>query len=89
MRLDHLGPEQGSYSAGQVIALFADFLREGSVRSFDIPLRSAGEQANYALVLGRAKVIDRQGRSAEIDLHLTFVPEDGRWILREIRETQP
>ena len=87
LRLEHLGPEQGSYSAGQVLALLDDFLRVGSVRSFELSPRCEGDRRNYTLVQGRAEVTDREGREVIIKLHLTIVPEDGRWILREIRET--
>jgi len=89
MRLDRLGPERGAYSAGQVLALLGDFLDEGTVKTFELAERSEGDGKTYALVHGRARVIDREGREAEVALNLTFVPEDGRWVLREIRETQP
>ena len=82
------GPEEGSYSADQVRALFKDFLRQGEVRSFDLlRLQCASEQ--FALVHARTRVADRDGRPREVDLRLTFQPEDDRWVLREIRETRP
>lgn len=89
MHLERLGPEQGSYSAGQVIALLDDFLEVGSVNNVQIADHSDGDDRSCALVHARAEVIDREGRPAEVEFKLTFVPEDGRWILREIRETQP
>lgn len=88
VRLGCLGPEHGSFSAGQVEALLRDFLRHGAVRSFAI-VRSEADDDRYALVHGAADVIDRDGAPHQIHLHLTFQPEDGRWILREIRETPP
>jgi len=87
LRLQHLGPEQGSYSAGQVLALLDDFLQVGSVRTFELSPRCEGDRRRYTLVRGQAEVTDREGRDVTIELHLTIVPEDGRWILREIRET--
>jgi len=88
LRLVHFGPEEGSYSADQVQALFKDFLRQGAVRSFDLlRLQCASDQ--YALAHGRARLVDRDGRPAEVDLHLTFQPEGDRWVLREIREASP
>jgi hypothetical protein len=88
LRLIRFGPEEGTYSAEQVQALFNDFLRLGTVRSFDLlRLQSAGDQ--YALAHARARVVDRDGRPADVDLHLTFQPEGERWVLREIRETPP
>ena len=88
LRLICFGPEEGSYSADQVQALFKDFLRQGEVRSFDLlRLQCASEQ--FALVHARTRVSDRDGRPREVDLHLTFQPEDDRWVLREIRETPP
>jgi len=86
LRLVHFGPEEGSYSADQVQALFKDFMRQGAVRSFDL-LRLQCAVDQYALAHGRTRLVDRDGRPAEVDLHLTFQPEDDRWVLREIRET--
>ncbi len=88
LRLTGFGPAAGAYSADQVAAIFKRFLREGSVRSFDLlRLECASEQ--FAFVHARARVVDRNGRPAEIDLHLTFQPEGDHWVLREIRETPP
>ena len=88
LRLVRLGPEEGTYSAEQVETLFKDFLRQGAVRSFDL-LRLQCSGAQFALVHGRARVIDREGRLADVDLHITFQPEGERWIVREIREASP
>lgn len=88
LRLICFGPEEGPYSAEQVQALFKDFLRQGEVRSFDL-LRVQCASEQFALVHARTRVSDRDGRRREVDLHLTFQPEDGRWVLREIRETAP
>lgn len=88
MRLHRLGPEEGSYSACQVEALLKEFLREGSVRSFDV-LRLECDGERYALVQSRARVTDGSGVAAVIDLHLTFQPEGQRWALREVRESPP
>ena len=88
LRLLKLGPEEGAYGASQVQAVLKDFLRHGAVRTFDLlRLDCASEQ--YALVHARSKVADRNGRPAEIDLHLSFQVEAGRWVLQEIRETPP
>jgi len=87
LRLEHLGPEQGSFSAGQVLALLDDFLTVGKVRSFKLSPRCEGDRRKYTIVRGQAAVTDRDGRDVLIELRLTIVPEDGRWILREIRET--
>ena len=88
LRLVRFGPEEGSYSAEQVEALFKDFLRQGEVRSFDL-LRLQCATDQFTLVHARAGVNDREGRPREIDLHLTFRPEGDRWVLRESRETSP
>jgi hypothetical protein len=88
LRLIRFGPEDGSYSADQVQVLFKDFLRHGAVRSFDLlRLQCASEQ--FALVHSRVRIADRDGRPAEVDLHVTFQPEGDRWVVREIRETPP
>jgi len=83
-----LGPGDGSFSAGQVEALLQEFFRQGAARSFDL-LSVEHDPQRYALARGRAMLTDRQGRPARVDLHLAFQPEDGRWVLREIRETHP
>lgn len=88
LRLVCFGPEEGSYSAEQVAALFKDFLRQGSVRSFDL-LRLQCSSEQFALVHARAGVTDRDGRPREVDLHLTLRPEGARWVVREIREAGP
>ena len=88
VRLLRLGPEQGSFGAGQVEALLQDFLRQGTVPSFEV-VRTEAADESYALVKTLARVVDREGRDADVYLHLTFQPEGGRWVLREIRETPP
>jgi hypothetical protein len=87
VRLDCLGPEQGSLSGEQLAALLSDFLRHGSLRSFDL-VRSEAHEEQHALVQARARVIDREGAQRSVLLALTFHPESGRWILREIRESE-
>jgi hypothetical protein len=88
LHLFRLGPEQGYFSSDQVEVLLLDFTKRGSLRSFDV-LRIEHEPERLALVHGRASIRDRQGHSARVELHLAFEPEDGRWVLREIRETPP
>lgn len=88
LRLVHLGPEEGFFSSSQVEALLRDFLEQGSIRSFDL-LRVEYDANRFALAHGRALLSDREGRPARVNLHLAFQPEDGRWVLREIRETRP
>jgi len=88
VRLVRLGPEQGSFGAGQVEALLQDFLRQGTVPSFEV-VRTEAADESYALVKTLARVVDRDGTDADVYLHLTFQPEGGRWVLREIRETPP
>jgi hypothetical protein len=88
VRLLRLGPEQGSFGAGQVEALLQDFLRQGTVPSFEV-VRTEAADETFALVKALARVVDREGTDADVYLHLTFQPEGGRWVLREIRETPP
>lgn len=85
LRLVSLGPEQGSFSAGQVEALLHDFLQQGAVLSFET-LRVEHDSDGYALVGCRAGIVDRQGRRVAVRIHLEFQPEGGRWVLRKIRE---
>jgi hypothetical protein len=89
MRLTCLGIEDGSYSAGQAQALLADFLRHGAVSSFDV-LRVESDDERYVLVRGRAGTKgSAQGQPRQVDVHLTLQPEDGRWVLSEVREAPP
>lgn len=86
LSLARLGPEEGFFGAGQVEALFRDFLAEGKVSSFEV-LRFECDHQSTALVHGRALLTDRQGRKARLSIHLALQPEAGRWVLREIKET--
>jgi hypothetical protein len=86
LSLARLGPEDGSFGAGQVEALFRDFLADGKVRSFEI-LRLECDGQSTALAHGRASITDRQGRNARVGIHLAFKVENDRWVLREIKET--
>lgn len=89
LRLVHLGPEEGFFSASQVEMLLGDFLKRGAADSFEV-LRVEYDPERFALAHGRATVTDEQGRSASVGIHLAFQPEDDqRWVLREIRETPP
>ena len=84
--LTRLGPENGSFGASQVEALFRDFLSVGKVRSFEV-LRLQSDGTSSALVMGRAVVVDRDGRPGRVSLHLALEPEGSRWVLREVKET--
>ena len=88
VRLECFGPQQGSLSAGQVEALFRDFLRHGAVRSFEVA-RTEVSGDRYAMVRAVVGLTDRDGAERRVDLHLAFQVEDGRLALREIRETAP
>ncbi len=86
LKLDRLGPEQGSFSASQVEALLRDFLAQGLVRGFQV-LRVDDHPHGLALASTRVDLTDKQGRPATVELHLTFQSEGDRWVLRGIRET--
>jgi len=85
-RLTLLGPASGPYSTGQVVAVLGDFLRRGKVETCDV-LRVEPSPEGYALVRLRAKLTDREGRPATVELQLALEPEDGQWVAREIRES--
>ncbi len=85
--LEILGPEEGFFGASQVEALLGDFLSQAEVRSFEL-LRFDSDGKSNAFAHGRAVLIDKQGRPARVGLRLVFAPENGHWVLREIRETQ-
>jgi len=87
LKLVHFGPEDGQFSASHVEAIFKDFLANGSIASFEI-VRVEGDDRNYGMVVGRAAMVDRSGRPRRVALLLSFQPEAGRWVLREIKETE-
>lgn len=87
LKLVHLGPEDGQFSASQVEAILKDFLANGSVDGFEI-VRVEGDDRNYGMVVGRAALVDRSGRPRRVALLLSFQPEAGRWVLREIKEAE-
>jgi hypothetical protein len=86
MTLSRLGPEEGSFGARQVEAVFRDFLARGKVSSYDVT-RCESDGKRSALAHGAAAVTDRDGRSGRIGLHLGFESEGERWVLREVKET--
>jgi hypothetical protein len=86
LSLIRLGPEEGAFGANQVEALFRDFLARGKITSFAIA-RCESDGKSSALAHGKAAIVDRDGRGAQIDVHLAFEPEDGRWVLREVKES--
>lgn len=86
LSLSLLGPEEGAFGAGQVEALFRNFLESGSVRSFEV-LRVEAEGKTSAFVHARLTVVDRRGQRAGTRMHLAFETEGERWVLREIKET--
>jgi hypothetical protein len=85
LAISHLVPEEGYFGASQVEALLADFLSQGSVRSFEV-LRLESDGKTNALARGRAVLTDRQGRPVRLGIHLAFQTEDDRWVVREIKE---
>ena len=84
--LSRLGPEEGSFGARQVEALFRDFLAKGTVASFEV-VRCESDGRRSALAHGRATITDRDGRGGRIAFHLGFESEGERWVLREVKET--
>ena len=86
LRLLSLGPGNGFFSAGQVESLIREFLDQGALRSFRL-VHVEQDAERYALARGQAEITDRQGRTRSVELQLAFQPEDGRWVLREMRET--
>ena len=81
-----LGPEDGRFGANQVVALFRDVLASGKIATFEI-LRCETDGSRSALAHATASIVDREGRSGRIGIHLAFEPEGGRWVLREVKET--
>lgn len=86
LTLARLGPEEGSFGARQVEAVFLDFLARGKVDSFEVK-RCEGDGRRSALTHATATITDRDGRSGRIGLYLRFESEGERWVLREVKET--
>lgn len=84
--LTRMGPEDGRFSASQVVALFRDFLASGKVSSFEVA-RVECDGDRSALAHARAMIVDRGGRSGRVGVHLAFEREAERWVLREVKET--
>jgi hypothetical protein len=84
--LKRLGPEEGTFGARQVEAVFRDFLAKGKVASFDVK-RCESDGRRSALAHGTAAITDRDGRNSRIGLHLGLEQEAERWVLREVKET--
>ena len=87
VRLERFGPEEGFFSASQVEAIFVNFLKRSSLESFEIR-HVEYDSTGYALVRGRAELVDPSGRREQVELRLALQPEGGNWVLREIRETR-
>jgi hypothetical protein len=85
LTLAKLTSEEGSFGAGQVEAVFRDGLAQVRVHSFDV-VRLESDEKSFALVHVRVALTDRQGRACRVALHLSFQPEDGAWVIREIKE---
>jgi hypothetical protein len=83
--LRRLGPADGLFGTGQVEAVFKDFLSAATVKSFEL-IRLECDGKSSALARGRAVLTDRDGRPGRVAIHLAFQPEDGRWVLREVKE---
>jgi len=71
---------------GMNYGLFRDFLAKGKIASFDV-MRCESDGRSSALAHGTAAIIDRDGRSGRIGLHLGLEQEAERWVLREVKET--
>ena len=80
-----LGSARSAVGSGQAKAVLAE-LRD-SVRGYRTAIGSVDvEESSWAWV--RISIEDRDGRPVTV-LLLAFHAEDGRWVLRELRETPP
>jgi hypothetical protein len=86
LALTRLGPEDGVFGSSQVEAVLGDFLTGGKVVSFQIS-RCDSDGASSALAHAHAVLTDHDGQTARVEIHLGFQPEDGRWVLREVKES--
>lgn len=87
LRFESLGDERGFFSAEQVESLIRDIFESDT--TIDLAIDGVEtEKGDYTLVHGSLKRTDSTGRASSARIHLAFQPEDGRWVLREIRETR-
>lgn len=86
LALTRLAQEEGSFGASQVEAVLRDSLAVVAVTSFDV-VRLESDEKTFALVHAQSALTDRQGRPCRVSLHLSFQPENGSWVLREIKES--
>ncbi len=85
VRLELLGPQEGAMSGSQVGAWFQSFLKRGKVESFEIV--RVEQTTDYAVARCRASVRQANGFRGRVGLHLALQSEEGRWVVREIRES--
>ncbi|MCZ6889622.1 MAG: hypothetical protein O7H39_14105, partial [Gammaproteobacteria bacterium] len=78
VRLVHLGPQDGALRGGQLHAILQDFLERGSVQSFK--LQTIEYSSTLALASAEVGLIDAKGTQAKVRLHLSFEPENDRWV---------
>ena len=85
LHLVRLAPDVGSFTSEQVEALFRDVFDRTTVRSVET-LGLEHDASGLALARTRVRVTDRDGRDVALELRLGLREEEGRWVLREIRE---
>ncbi len=85
LTLGRLSQENGSFGARQVEAILRDSLAQVRVGSFEV-VRVESDEKSFALVHARAALSDARAGACRVALHLSFQPEDGAWVLREIKE---
>ena len=85
LQLVRLSSDVGSFTSEQVEALFRDVFDRTTVRSVET-LGLEHDTSGLALARARVRVTDRDGRDAALELRLGLREEEGRWVLREIRE---
>ncbi|HEX4823311.1 MAG TPA: hypothetical protein VFV19_03290 [Candidatus Polarisedimenticolaceae bacterium] len=81
-----LAQEDGAFAASQVEALFREFLAGGKVTSFEVT-RFEGDGKAGAFAHANATVVDHEGHTVKLGIHLWLEPEGDRWVLREVKES--
>ena len=81
-----LGPEDGAFAASQVEALFRDFLAGGKVLKFEVT-RFEGDGKTGSFAHANATIVDHEGHTTQLGIHLWLEPEGDRWVLREVKES--
>lgn len=87
LQLERLvGHERGFFSARQVVTLLRTFLQEGSVDAFHIETAETTAE-RFVRIDATARITNHKGVTRPAMLRIILELEQGRWVVRELRES--